>query len=305
MNLYESIATKLKESTDHKTFNYNGTECWMEIGSYSTSPTVMAIQFMCSEGPYTTATVNLGEDSGNNSVIPFGATFLDTNNNSDIVDFFKKEGLGEVYTRFGEEVTMQSGFCEYPLFQFNVNKLKEYDPKGFSKYESSYRANLEKARSKVIEEAEEVQRSDFTLPNGDKVKCITYRNAGGSYHLSVSSNYETCDEYCGDFNDLSELDKYVDKLSKSGDEDNEDLYYVNYIKESSTEQYWDATELDREGFYALLKFNHPEEHKNPSMQYIITNDNNEVYRFAMQGEDENTKDTGAKIEFRKYINKGE
>ena len=77
------------------------------------------------------------------------------------------------------------------------------------------------------------------------------------------------------------------------------------LNESAAEDYWDATELDRVGFYALLKFNHPEEHMNSSMQYIITNDNNEVYRFAMNGSDEKNKDIGAKIEFRRYINKEE
>lgn len=148
-----SILKVLNESNSNKTFDYNGTKCWMEIGTYSQAPTVLAIQFYCDEGPYTTATVNLGEDSGNDSVIPFGASFLDTNNNSDIVEELKKLGLGDVYTRFGEEVTAQSGFCEYPLFQFNVDKLKEYDPSGFSKYESSYRANLEKARKKLLGES--------------------------------------------------------------------------------------------------------------------------------------------------------
>lgn len=78
--------------------------------------------------------------------------------------------------------------------------------------------------------------------------------------------------------------------------------YKKSLKESETEDYWDATELERKGFCALLKFNHPEKHMNPSMRYIITNDNNEVYRFAMQGSTEQIKDTGAKIEFRKYLN---
>ena len=81
--------------------------------------------------------------------------------------------------------------------------------------------------------------------------------------------------------------------------------YKKSLKESETEDYWDATELDRVGFMALLKFNHPEEHMNPSMRYIITNDNNEVYRFAMEGSTEKIKDIGAKIEFRKYLNNKE
>ena len=75
----------------------------------------------------------------------------------------------------------------------------------------------------------------------------------------------------------------------------------NKLNESSTEERWNATELDREEFYALLKFNNPEEHANPSLQYIITRDGNEVYRFAMSGTNKKIKDTGAKIEFRNFL----
>ena len=46
------------------------------------------------------------------------------------------------------------------------------------------------------------------------------------------SDYENCDEYCGDFKELSELDNYIETLIDSGVEDNEELYYINYIKES-------------------------------------------------------------------------
>lgn len=58
------------------------------------------------------------------------------------------------------------------------------------------------------------------------------------------------------------------------------------IKEeaSSTEEYWDATEIDRDGFIALLKFNFGTDanHNN----YIVTVDGNEVKRFYAENEEE-------------------
>lgn len=53
---------------------------------------------------------------------------------------------------------------------------------------------------------------------------------------------------------------------------------------SSTEMYWDATELDRRSFVALLKFNFGSDSKGNN--YIITNDNNEVCRFHADTDEE-------------------
>ena len=127
--------------------------------------------------------------------------------------------------------------------------------------------------------------------------------------LITFTNKEDAQKY---INYLNTLDKNEYKIvdAKTFDKDKMMIFntfdeYKKSLKESETEDYWDATELDRVGFMALLKFNHPEEHMNPSMRYIITNDNNEVYRFAMEGSTEKIKDIGAKIEFRKYLNNKE
>lgn len=55
------------------------------------------------------------------------------------------------------------------------------------------------------------------------------------------------------------------------------------IEESSTEEYWDAKEIKRDGFVCLLKFNSGDN------KYIITNDNNEVKRFSAASDDEAIK----------------
>jgi len=56
------------------------------------------------------------------------------------------------------------------------------------------------------------------------------------------------------------------------------------LKENSTEEHWDATEIARKGFKALLKFNFGKDAKGNN--YIITNDNNEVERFFANTDEE-------------------
>lgn len=55
------------------------------------------------------------------------------------------------------------------------------------------------------------------------------------------------------------------------------------LKESSAEDYWDATEIARAGFMALLKFNFGYDSKGNN--YIIILDNNEVLRFVGSSDD--------------------
>ena len=53
---------------------------------------------------------------------------------------------------------------------------------------------------------------------------------------------------------------------------------------NSAENYWDATELDRRAFVALLKFNFGSDSKGNN--YIVTNDNNELCRFHANTDEE-------------------
>ncbi len=56
------------------------------------------------------------------------------------------------------------------------------------------------------------------------------------------------------------------------------------LKESSTEEYWDATEIARDGFMSLMKFNFGTDSKGNN--YIITVDANDVKRFGATSDDE-------------------
>lgn len=53
---------------------------------------------------------------------------------------------------------------------------------------------------------------------------------------------------------------------------------------SSTENYWDATELTRAGFMSLMKFNFGNDAKGNN--YIITNDAYEVKRFRASSDED-------------------
>lgn len=131
-------------------FTHEKEEAALKVSSYASDPAVMGIQLETPDGdPLTTATVNLGPDAGNQSVLRPGATFLDTNNNPEIAKDFEDAGLAEPYERWGEPVTRDSGWCSYPLYQFNLQKLAEYDPEGVKSYQDGYQAGFEKALPEV------------------------------------------------------------------------------------------------------------------------------------------------------------
>lgn len=88
------------EVTTNRTKYYNGN---------------LAITLTCDNGePYGTLTVNLGE-----RLFPDTA-YVDTNNMPDAERFIKENGLGEFTGK-----TKDSGYCTYPLYKFNLDKLEE------------------------------------------------------------------------------------------------------------------------------------------------------------------------------------
>ncbi len=70
--------------------------------------------------------------------------YLNTNNLSGLEEFVVKNGIGEF-----TGLTKQSGFCEYPLYLFNVDKLRELCPNGMLVYEQGIgKGNREKPEEK-------------------------------------------------------------------------------------------------------------------------------------------------------------
>ena len=193
----------------------------------------------------------------------------------------------ERYWRFASGLDDQGNIIVYT----GSNRKKEfagYDRYGLKKYkqhwtDSAFNNMSDEAVKKFfankIKQIVKLEGLDWNRNNTEPCEYLDYSSG-----VTVRDAYKVYDRLLGRIDRITDSEK---------------------LKESDTENRWDATELDRVGFMALLKFNNPEKHANPSMQYIITNDGNEVYRFAMTGEDERTKDIGAKLEFRRYINKNE
>ena len=79
----------------------------------------LAIMLICeTEGfpePYATITVNIDDLDENQSCV-------DTNNCPWAIDLIEEYKLGEPTGKI-----IQSGFCTYPVYQFDINELKKYE----------------------------------------------------------------------------------------------------------------------------------------------------------------------------------
>lgn len=78
-------------------------------------------------------TVNIDEPA------PDYCGYLDTNDLSNAEKFVTENGLGEF-----TGLTGRSGYCEYPLYLFNVDKLRELCPEQMAVYEHSIGADVKK-----------------------------------------------------------------------------------------------------------------------------------------------------------------
>lgn len=81
----------------------------------------LAVMLVCYEDgypePYGNLTVNLPEES-----VPEGYAFIDTNNIPNAEQFIKEYSLGKPTGWYGH-----SGFCTYPLYRFNEDRLNELE----------------------------------------------------------------------------------------------------------------------------------------------------------------------------------
>ena len=81
--------------------------------------------------PYGDITVNLGK-------VPAYCGYVDMNNMPELEKFIEEHKLG---TFTG--LVKQSGYCTYPLYMFDVERLRELCPDGMAVYEQSIKNKTE------------------------------------------------------------------------------------------------------------------------------------------------------------------
>lgn len=116
---------------------YSGeTQVMLDIQQYANNGRI-AISLITNEEGYPELfgclTVNIDEPA------PDYCGYLDTNNLSNAEKFVTENGLGEF-----TGLTGRSGYCEYPLYLFNVDKLRELCPEQMAAYEHSIGADVKK-----------------------------------------------------------------------------------------------------------------------------------------------------------------
>ena len=98
-------------------------------------------------------TVNLGKYYRDDTFIPMGSSFIDVNafwyGDEEIVKFLDE--ISTPHTVFGTEAVKVSGFVEYPLRDFNLEALAEYDKDGVEEYKKDYKEALIAERKKITE----------------------------------------------------------------------------------------------------------------------------------------------------------
>lgn len=101
---------------EFKVITMFGTEtCTMSANKYADNGHI-ALQLWCEDGPFATLTVNLRETRKQ----PAECAFIDTNNCPWAESLIKRLKLGVHTGKYAH-----SGFCSYPLYALDINRLSE------------------------------------------------------------------------------------------------------------------------------------------------------------------------------------
>ena len=100
-------------------------ECYLILNRYKADKT-LAIDLVNTDGePITRLTVCATPMCLTFNKI-YDVAFVDVNNNPSAMQFFEGYKLGKRVKIKGKTVIYTSGFCEYPLYKFNLNELRKY-----------------------------------------------------------------------------------------------------------------------------------------------------------------------------------
>jgi hypothetical protein len=129
---------------ERKSISVDGQNLYLKINNYSNGKLAMCLDLEKEDGtPYATISKCFGNFYRDETFVPNCSTFIDTNNCPQFMLQPVFEALdAHPRTVFGSPYTIQSGFCEYPIYDFNPKKLEEYDPEGFKAYQKEYSENF-------------------------------------------------------------------------------------------------------------------------------------------------------------------
>lgn len=133
-----------KKSANRKAIQIDGKDYYLQINNYEHGKLAMSLDLVDEHGAQAhTLSKCFGNFYRDETFVPNCSTFIDTNNCSrDVLQPVFEALDARPRTVFGSPYTIQSGFCEYPIYDFNPEKLKEYDPEGFAAYQKSYSENF-------------------------------------------------------------------------------------------------------------------------------------------------------------------
>lgn len=119
----------------------NTEQVQLEINSYMNNGCLYIGLNTCSEYPeaYGDITVNL------DGKVPDYCGFVDVNNMPELEQFLEENKIGEF-----TGLKKRSGFCEYPLYLFDADRLRELCPDGMKAYEQGIGANKEPERKEKV-----------------------------------------------------------------------------------------------------------------------------------------------------------
>lgn len=126
VNIYDKKKINSKEDTNIKSFKFKNKKLFLEIGSYAYSNN-LAIMCYTADDLYGDITINLPGMYLNSK----DEAFIDPiNKDSGLLQKLIDEGIIQKVIK----KNVQYNMGKYDLVKFNMNKLKEYDPKGCERF---------------------------------------------------------------------------------------------------------------------------------------------------------------------------
>lgn len=105
--------------------HFDKAECYLILNRYKADNT-LAIDLVSTDGePITRLTVCVNPTYLSFSGIT-NMAFVDVNNNPTAMNFIDEYKLGEPVRIKDKIAIYKSGFCEYPLYKFDIDELRKY-----------------------------------------------------------------------------------------------------------------------------------------------------------------------------------